>query len=70
MSNKKIGVQEEQPFVTQRFIWKETADGKIVNGKLISPNPGIAYVADSDSICLNNVVLPKHDQPEYFEDTK
>jgi len=45
--------------INKRIVWKETADSKIVDGKLLTPNPGVAYVVDQDKVLFNKVVLPQ-----------
>ena len=42
----------------QRFVKKENLDGKIVNDLLMDPNPGVAYVENTDTVYFNNTVLP------------
>lgn len=57
--------------IIKKHIWKEVVDSTISNGGcpdtglLITPNPGVAYVQETDHVYFNNVSLPQHGgQPE------
>lgn len=48
----------------KRFEYKETLDSAITNGRLTKPNPGVAYVQETDMVYFNNVVLPNRIKPQ------
>ena len=45
--------------INKRIVWKDNLDNKIVSDKLLTPNPGVAYVMETDKVYFNNVVLPQ-----------
>lgn len=45
--------------INKRIVWKDSLDNKIVSDKLLTPNPGVAYVMEMDKVYFNNVVLPQ-----------
>ena len=55
--------------LNKKLIWKESVDNTISDGgnpetgKLINPNPGVAYVQETDYVYFNNVCLPQNVTP-------
>lgn len=43
--------------INKRLVWKQSLDESIVNSKLTTPNPGVAYVVSTNKVYFNNAVL-------------
>ena len=51
--------------INRKLILKESVDGNIrSNDTLISPEPGVAYVRQTEKVYFNRAVLPQGGQPE------
>lgn len=50
--------------INKKFIYKNSIDNDIVNNKLVRPANGVAYVAETDKIYFNNVIIPQHSHTE------
>lgn len=54
--------------INRKLILKESVDSDIrSNDTLMSPDPGVAYVRETEKVYFNRAVLPQGRHPEIFE---